>query len=166
MNKKVEDLETLEVLSGDIPDVDLQNETDDDLQVAKTPKTVKKRVYNVKPKDPNAPKKERTPAQIEAWNKALATRQANRDSRLTEKQKVVEDLKKKADVAKKAVEEKIVKKAISIKKKQIKKEIMLDEVSDDETPVEEIKKIVKEKRQQPPRTVKVVEPEKPLFYFM
>jgi hypothetical protein len=166
MNKKSEDLETLGVLSGDIQDVDLQNETDEELQVAKTPK---KRIYNVKPKDPNAPKKERTPAQIDAWNKALATRQANRDSRMTEKQKVAQDLKKKADMAKKAVEEKIVKKAISIKKKQIKKEILLDEVSDDETPVEEIKKIVKDKRQQPPRTVKVVnivEPPKPQFYFM
>ena len=165
MNKKSKDLETLGVLSGE-PDVDLRSDTDDELQVIKTPLPVKKRIYNVKPKDPDAPKKERTPAQVEAWNKALATRQANRESRMTEKKRIAEDLKKKADMAKKAVEDKIVKKAISIKKKQIKKEILLDEVSDDETPVEEIKKIVKDKRQQPPRTIKVVEPPKPQFYFM
>ena len=41
------------------------------------------------------------------------------------------------------LDEKIVKKAISIKKKQIKKEKVLDEVSDDETPMEEIVKKIK-----------------------
>lgn len=44
---------------------------------------------------------------------------------------------------KKELESKIVKKAISIKKKQIKKEAILDEISDDDTPIEEIKEIVK-----------------------
>jgi hypothetical protein len=38
------------------------------------------------------------------------------------------------------MEEKIVKKAISIKKKQILKQKVLDEISDDETPIEEVKK--------------------------
>ncbi len=40
---------------------------------------------------------------------------------------------------KKALEQKIVKKAISIKKKVIKKQEVLDEISDDETPLEKIK---------------------------
>jgi hypothetical protein len=39
---------------------------------------------------------------------------------------------------KKQLEEKIVKKALSIKKKQIKEQIALDEVSDDDTPIEEL----------------------------
>ena len=45
------------------------------------------------------------------------------------------------------MEQKIVKKAISIKKKQILKEAALDEISDDETPMEAIKQIVKKKKQ-------------------
>lgn len=44
--------------------------------------------------------------------------------------------------------EKIIKKAISIKKKQIKKEKVLDEVSDDDTPMEEIVKNIKPKIKQ------------------
>lgn len=45
------------------------------------------------------------------------------------------------------LDEKIIKKAISIKKKQIKKEKVLDEISDDETPMEEIVKKIKPKVQ-------------------
>ena len=44
---------------------------------------------------------------------------------------------------KEGLEQKIVKKAISIKKKQIKKEAALDEISDDETPIQKIKQIAK-----------------------
>ena len=47
---------------------------------------------------------------------------------------------------KKLLESKIINKAISIKKKQIKKQIALDEISDDDTPIEEIKqKIITKK---------------------
>jgi hypothetical protein len=133
-----------------------------------------KKIYNVKPKDPNAPKKERTEAQKMAWEKALATRQANRENRKTvketENERIARELKEKKDLAKKQVEDKIVKKAISIKKKAIKKEIILDEVSDDETPIEEIKQIVKKAqlRQQPPRQVNQPPPvyQKPKIIFM
>jgi hypothetical protein len=45
-----------------------------------------------------------------------------------------------AEMEKKKLEEKIIKKAISIKKRQIKKERVLDNIEDDETPIEEIKK--------------------------
>ena len=48
-----------------------------------------------------------------------------------------------AGLEKVKLEEKIVKKAVAIKKKQIKKQIALDDISDDDTPLEEIKKIVK-----------------------
>lgn len=44
---------------------------------------------------------------------------------------------------KQKTETKIVSKALSIKKKEIKKQAVLDEISDDDTPMEEIKKIVK-----------------------
>lgn len=45
-----------------------------------------------------------------------------------------------AEMEKKQLEEKVVKKAISIKKRQIKKERILDDIEDDETPIEHIKK--------------------------
>ena len=51
---------------------------------------------------------------------------------------------------KEGLEQKIVKKAISIKKRQIKKEAALDEISDDETPMEKIKQIAKKIPIQPP----------------
>lgn len=133
----------------------------------------KKKVYNVKPKDPNAPKKERTEAQKKAWEKALATRQANRESRLKEKEQLNQVVVEQKKIAKQAVEQKIVKKAISIKKKQIKKEEVLDEISDDETSYEEVKHIAKKtanKRasQAKPQidTPEYQQPQKPSFVFM
>lgn len=45
-----------------------------------------------------------------------------------------------AEMEKKQLEEKVVKKALSIKKRQIKKERILDDIEDDETPIEQIKK--------------------------
>lgn len=75
---------------------------------------------------------------------------------------------------KKQLEEKIVQKAISIKKKEIKKSLVLDEISDDETPIEEIKTAVKAKKQQPPpkpppqpqQAPKAIEARKPSFLFV
>ena len=49
------------------------------------------------------------------------------------------ELEAKIQAEKKAIEQKIVKKALSIKKKEIKKQEILDEISDDETPIEKIK---------------------------
>lgn len=60
--------------------------------------------------------------------------------------------------AKRQLEDKIVSKAISIKKKQLKKEIVLDDISDDETPIEEIKQKVKA---QPAPKVKTTAPPTP-----
>jgi hypothetical protein len=76
---------------------------------------------------------------------------------------------------KKALEEKIVQKAISIKKKEIKKSLVLDEISDDETPIEEIKTAVKAKKAvvqapkpppQPQQAPKAIEAKKPTFLFV
>lgn len=134
-----EDLAQLEILEES-----KQEEPEDD-HIQKT----KKKVYNVKPKDPDAPKKERTEKQKLAWEKALATRKANRDARLKEKQTMNEMIEEQKKISKKKVEDKIVKKAISIKKRQIKKEEVLDEISDDDTSYEEIKRIVKAKPKKP-----------------
>ena len=70
---------------------------------------------------------------------------------------------------KKKIEDKIVTKAIAIKKKQIKQEAILDEISDDDTPIEEVKKIVKKlpAKKDEPNPVKLPpEPLKPKFIFI
>ena len=73
-------------------------------------------------------KRPRTEKQIEAFKKAQENRAKN--------------ILLKKEEGKKALEEKILKKALSIKKKQINKQYdlaVLDQISDDETPIEEIK---------------------------
>ena len=73
-------------------------------------------------------KKARTEKQIEAFKKAQENRAKN--------------ILLKKEQGKKALEEKILQKALSIKKKQINKQYdlaVLDQISDDETPIEEIK---------------------------
>jgi ribosomal protein S7 len=73
-------------------------------------------------------KKPRTEKQIEAFKKAQENRAKN--------------ILLKKEQGKKALEEKILQKALSIKKKQINKQYdlsVLDQISDDETPMEEIK---------------------------
>lgn len=71
---------------------------------------------------------------------------------------------------KKRKEDKIVAKALSIKKKQIKKEAVLDEVSDDDSDIEEIKEIVRKKKSVPiniPKQtpVQVPIPQKPIIKY-
>lgn len=78
-------------------------------------------------------KKPRTAKQIEAFKLVLAKRDANRKTRTEETQRLKAEEKAQ-------LEAKVVKKAVSIKKKQIKKQIVLDEISDDDEPIESIKK--------------------------
>lgn len=80
------------------------------------------------------PKKERSAKQLEVFARA--------------REKMIENLKERKErqaqeelQRKKEIEEKIVKKAIAIKKKEIKKKAVLESISDDETPIEEIKKL-------------------------
>jgi uncharacterized protein with von Willebrand factor type A (vWA) domain len=77
------------------------------------------------------PKRQQTEKQKEATAKMR--------QKLAEKHAMVREQKaKEAEETKKIVEEKVVKKAIAIKKKQIKQQKVLDEISDDDTPIEEI----------------------------
>ena len=90
---------------------------------------------------PPKPKRQPTEAQLEGMRKgreALAQRNAERKA-----QRLAEEAERK-----KQLEEKIVSKAVSIKKKQLKQELALDEISDDDTPIEEIKTKVVAKKQQ------------------
>jgi len=96
-------------------------------------------------------KKPRTEKQIEAFKKAQAKRDENRA--ITKEN------------TKKALEDKVIQKAISIKKTQVRKLQVLDQISDDETPIEEIKKIQRAMTPPPIRqTIQAVQ--KPQFYFL
>jgi hypothetical protein len=96
-------------------------------------------------------KKERTEAQKLAFEKCKQQRELNAKKR-------ADDAKKLMEYEKKALEEKLIAKAVSLKKKQIKKQVVLDEISDDETPIEKVKEMAKK--------IKPVEKPKSLFTFI
>lgn len=79
-------------------------------------------------------KKPRSAKQLEAFDKAKAIRDANAAQRK-------KDAADKAEEERKLIESKLIKKAIALKKKQIKKQAVIDEISDDDTPIEKIKEI-------------------------
>lgn len=80
------------------------------------------------------PKKQLTEKQMEALKKGQQKRDENRERVKAEK-------KKKEEEEKRILEEKLVKKAIAVKKKQIKKHALLEEISDDDTPIQKVKEI-------------------------
>lgn len=114
--------------------LDLENEKVEDLEEVIEPK-VDEDVDKGETVEAVKVKKPRTPKQLEAFEKAKAIRDANAKKRK-------EEAERKAEEERKLIEEKLVKKAIALKKKQIKKQAVLDSISDDETPLEEIKKVV------------------------
>jgi hypothetical protein len=77
------------------------------------------------------PKKKLTEKQLEALKKGQEKRNENRIKNKLEKEKKEEEERK-------ILEEKLVKKAIAVKKKQIKKQALLDEISDDDTPIQKV----------------------------
>ena len=98
------------------------------------------------------PKRQLTEKQLEALKRGQEKRDEN--ARLRK-----DAAEKKAAEDKLKLEQKIVKKAISIKKKELKRQAALDAVSDDETPIEKIKEVVRNPPlpQQPPvRTSPVI----------
>ena len=106
-------------------------------------------------------KKPRSEKQIIAFQRILDTRNKNRADRKLLKEQEMEKEKQET-------ESKILKKAISIKKKQIKKELVLDDISDDETPFEELKKkiIKSQMKQKAVLPVKPVVPVRPPLIYM
>ena len=101
------------------------------------------------------PKKKLTEKQLEVLKKGQQKRDENARMRAELRARQEADEQK-------LKEEKIVKKAIAIKKKQIKKNAVLDEISDDETPLEKIKEIAVQAKPAPPAQQ---EPPKKLFSF-
>lgn len=97
-------------------------------------------------------KRERTQKQKDAFERCILKKKECVSKRN-------EDAKRLAAFDKAALEEKVVKKAISIKKKQIKKQSALDEISDDDTPIEKVKAIAIKK-------IAPIEKPKPAFNFL
>jgi hypothetical protein len=87
------------------------------------------------------PKKERTEKQKLAFEKAQQTRLLKAEERRKERMKQEEETKKE-------LEQKLIEKAIKVKKKQIKKIKAIEELSDDDTPIERVSRRI-EKRPEP-----------------
>lgn len=104
------------------------------------------------------PKRERSEKQIETTKKMIEKRNAN--ILVAKEKKAQEDM-----IRKKEIEEKIVKKAVAIKKREIRQKAILDEIEDDNTPIEEIKKIATKIAVKKPVQSVAVEPEKPKTIF-
>jgi hypothetical protein len=148
--------EDLEILTEEVIEEEQPVSEDECIQVKKP---VKKPIYKKKEPTEPKPKRERTEAQKAAWERCLASRQKNREDR----KKIQDDDAKllaeyKKQLAKKA-ETKVVKKAVGIKKKAIVREQDLDEISEDETPLEVVKEIIKKRRQPAPKKQSQPEPE-------
>jgi len=144
------DLENKEITENSTNILALEN---DDLNIPlEASKTVKK-------------KKVLTERQLEVLSNARAKlAEKNKERLITkrlEQQAIEDEVQRRMNEYKLGLEDKIVKKAISIKKKQIKKEQILDEISDDETPIQKIKEIAKKKNHPAPQQ----EP-KPQFIFV
>lgn len=75
------------------------------------------------------PKRERTEKQRQSFLKAQATRLAKAEER--KKEKALKDQQEKDEL-----EQKLIDKAIKVKKKQIKKMKVIEDLSDDDTPIE------------------------------
>ena len=97
--------------------------------------------------------------QSENQKKAFEKCRAKRLENVQQRKNALKEFEQKV---KGEMDTKIVKKAIAVKKRQIIREAQLDEVSEDDTPLEEVVKIAKKteaKKQRAPRKVKDVEQE-------
>ena len=118
---KIKELEQLE---------ELENPTED-LQIIKL----------------QAPKKKRQPSEKQLENlknmreKFQLKAKENQIKKQLEQEEIEKEVQRRLDEERKILEAKILKKAISIKKKEIKKRAILEEISDDDTPMEKIKEI-------------------------
>jgi len=103
-------------------------------------------------------KKPRSDKQLEVFNKAREKMLLNLKER--KEKKALEDAERK-----KEIEEKIVKKAVAIKKKEIKAKAILETISDDDTTIEEVKKIASKIAVSKATVGKALEPDPPKNIF-
>ena len=100
---------------------------------------------NLKPLEIIKKKKVLSQKQLDVLANAREKLKAKNSERTTKKKleadAIESEIQSRLSQYKEGLEAKIFKKAISIKKKQIKKEAALDEISDDDTPIQKIKQI-------------------------
>lgn len=139
----VKELEILAMLPTPLTEQETENDANEAVQASKHDDT---EIPKEMCEKPQKPKRIPTEAQKEAMARGRETVARNREARRLEKE--AEEQQKK-----KELESKIVQKAISIKKKEMKASLLLDEISDDETPIEEIKAKIKAKAPAPIKAV-------------
>ena len=102
---------------------------------------------NIKPLEIIKKKKVLSQKQLDVLANAREKLKAKNSERTAKKKleadAIESEIQSRLSQYKEGLENKIVKKAISIKKRQIKKEAVLDEISDDDTPIQKIKQIAK-----------------------
>ena len=123
----------------------VENETEGETIEAPKPKATR---YKKASEGDGRKKKGRTPAQIAAFEKCRAKREANRKLRREEDEAVAAEQKA-------ALEEKVVKKAVKVRKKQVIREAVLDDVSSDsddsDIDIQAVRKLIKQKKQRAKR---------------
>lgn len=127
--EKRKSLQVLTLLSKSEPEGLEEDDDNDPVYAVKPDKTIPKVETII------AAKKPRTEKQIAVFERAKETARINAENR-----KIVAEMRAKEQ--QELTDKKIVQKAISIKKREIKRQAILDSVDDDDTPLEEIKKIV------------------------
>lgn len=117
-----------------LEDSNIQDKQEKPLQKLKIKKGEKPMTEDAVVNETPKQKRERSEKQIEITKKMIEKRNAN--ILVAKEKKAQDDM-----IRKKEIEEKIVKKAVAIKKREIKKRAVLEEISDDDSPIEEIKRI-------------------------
>ena len=136
------------ILKKKQPDPDLDESDGETIEIIKKPpKPTPMRKREPKVKDPDAPKRERTPAQIAAWERCLAARKVKEAEKYALREKENAEIAKyKQSLAKKQTKQ-VVKKAVNVKKKYAMVDEVLDEISDGEDiPIEVVTQKIKERR--------------------
>lgn len=155
MSKKITSLQKLPI--EEIEESKTEDDLGIDLLIDDEPIEAIAPTKSKPPKEPK-PRPPRTPKQIEVFEKAKLKRMEN--VKMKNEIRAEEELKKK-----KEQEDLIVRKAIAIKKRELKKKAILDEIEEDDTPIEKIREIAKkvsiaQPHTPPPATI----PPPPLTY--
>lgn len=108
------------------------------------------------------PKKKLSPAQLENLKRGREKALTKHREKGKLNMEIEEEIKRRVEEERKLLEDKIIQKAINLKKKQIKRQVYMEKLSDDDTPIEKVKEIIKRgpKQNYPPK------PEAPKYIFV
>ena len=132
----MEQLDELEIIKNSLNSIESE-ENENSLQAPKVAK--KKRI----------PSEKQLEVLKNAREKALIKAKEKQAQRKLEEDAIEKEVERRFQQYKKGLEEKVIRKAVSIKKKEIKRQAILDDISDDDTPMEKIKEIATKKNYPP-----------------